>query len=95
MPNGRSVLQHENIETEINFGQSMRHVVSALGVHLRSDMVYPVFAKPVTDLRSVGVAGLHTYDLKTDALIMQDGQAVAVDDFLRDVDVYRGDGYLF
>ncbi|MGI9491838.1 MAG: sugar-transfer associated ATP-grasp domain-containing protein [Geminicoccaceae bacterium] len=68
---------------------------SVLADHLRERMAYPVFAKPVTGIRSVGVAGLQRFDAATDALILQNGQAIAVDDFVREIEAYRGDGYLF
>jgi len=58
-------------------------------------MVYPVFAKPVTGIRSVGVAGLLRFDAATDSFILQNGQAIAVDDFVREVEAYRASGYLF
>ena len=68
---------------------------SALGEYLRQHMVYPAFAKPVTGIRSVGVAGLERFDADSDMLILQSGEAVAVDDFVREVDAYRTGGYLF
>ena len=63
--------------------------------HLRKRMVYPVFAKPVTGIRSVGVAGIKSFDAASDSLILRNGQTVTVDDFVREVDDYRASGYLF
>ncbi|MDH3663817.1 MAG: hypothetical protein OEU92_28020 [Alphaproteobacteria bacterium] len=67
----------------------------ALAEHLRTQMVYPVFAKPVTGIRSVGVAGIQRFDQAADALVLHDGREVPVDDYVREVEAYRDDGYLF
>jgi len=66
-----------------------------LAEFLRENIVYPAFAKPVTGIRSVGVAGLKRFDAAADALILQNGEAVAVDDFVREIEEYRASGYLF
>ncbi|MGI9500630.1 MAG: sugar-transfer associated ATP-grasp domain-containing protein [Geminicoccaceae bacterium] len=68
---------------------------SELAEHLRTRMVYPAFAKPVTGIRSVGVASLQCVDAAADALVLQNGQTIAIDDYVREVEAYRSDGYLF
>jgi hypothetical protein len=68
---------------------------SALADYLRTQAAYPVFAKPVTGIRSVGVAGLQRYDSADDTLELTDGRKVAVDDYVKDVERYQADGYLF
>lgn len=67
----------------------------ALAAHLRAGMAYPCFAKPATGIRSIGVAALEAYDAASDRLILKGGQALAVEAFVRELERYRADGYLF
>lgn len=66
-----------------------------LAEHLRHRMVYPVFGKPVTGIRSIGVAGIERYDASADTLILHNGRTVTVDDYVEEVEAYRDDGYVF
>jgi glutathione synthase/RimK-type ligase-like ATP-grasp enzyme len=67
----------------------------ALAAHLRSAMAYPCFAKPVTGMRSVGVAALEAYDAPSDSLLFKGGRTLGVADFVSQLEPYRKDGYLF
>ena len=67
----------------------------ALAAHLRSGMAYPCFAKPVTGMRSVGVAALEAYDAPSDSLVFKGGRTLGVADFVSQLEPYRKDGYLF
>jgi hypothetical protein len=66
-----------------------------LACHLRADMRYPCFAKPVTGIRSIGVAALAGYRPADDALLLHDGTTVSVEAFVREIGPYRQAGYLF
>jgi hypothetical protein len=68
---------------------------SMLADHLRTAMVYPVFAKPVTGIRSTGVSSLKHYSAADDTLTLYDGRVVNVDDYVQEVETYTQDGYLF
>ena len=68
---------------------------AALAAHLRAGLIYPCFAKPVTGIRSIGVAALTAYDQASDSLVLKGGRALAVEAFVRDIERYRRDGYLF
>jgi Sugar-transfer associated ATP-grasp len=67
----------------------------ALAAHLRSAMAYPFFGKPVAGIRSVGVAAVERYYRAADAVVLSGGEAVAVDGFVRELEPYREQGYLF
>jgi hypothetical protein len=67
----------------------------ALAAHLRGAMAYPCFAKPVTGIRSVGVAACEAYDAATDSLVFNGGRTLGVDAFVGQLEPYRRDGYLF
>jgi hypothetical protein len=66
-----------------------------LADYLRTNMIYPVFAKPVTGIRSAGVSSLKQYSPEDDTLALFDGRTVSVDDYVQEVEIYREDGYLF
>jgi hypothetical protein len=66
-----------------------------LARHLRTGLPYPCFGKPVTGIRSVGVAALEAYRKEDDALILHDGTTVGVEAFVREIEPYRKEGYLF
>ena len=68
---------------------------AALAAHLRAGLVYPCFAKPATGIRSLGVAALAAYDAAADSLVLKGGRTLALEAFVRDVERYRADGYLF
>jgi glutathione synthase/RimK-type ligase-like ATP-grasp enzyme len=67
----------------------------ALAAHLRSAMPYPFFGKPVAGIRSVGVAAVKSYDPSGDAVVLTGGKTVGVDGFVRELEPYREQGYLF
>ena len=67
----------------------------ALAAHLRTGMRYPVFGKPVTGIRSLGVAAVERYDAGADALVLRGGKTLALDGFVKELEPYRTDGYLF
>ena len=58
-------------------------------------MAYPCFAKPVTGIRSLGVAALEAYDAAADRLVLKGGQVLAIEAFVGELDRYLRDGYLF
>ncbi len=66
-----------------------------LADYLRTTMPYPVFAKPVTGIRSAGVSSLKRYAPEDDTLVLFDGRSVAVDDYVLEVEAFSDDGYLF
>jgi Sugar-transfer associated ATP-grasp len=66
-----------------------------LAAHLRGAMAYPCFAKPVTGIRSIGVAACEGYDAATDTLVFKGGRTLGVDAFVGELEPYRKDGYLF
>lgn len=66
-----------------------------LADYLRTTMVYPVFAKPVTGIRSAGVSSLKSYLADDDTLLLFDGRTVSVGDYVQEVEAYSDDGYLF
>jgi hypothetical protein len=68
---------------------------AALAAHLRTAMHYPFFGKPVTGIRSVGVAAVERYDPVSDALVFVGGKSLALDGFVKEIEPYRKDGYLF
>jgi hypothetical protein len=67
----------------------------ALAAHLRGGLSYPCFAKPVTGIRSVGVAACEAYDAASDRLVFKGGRTLGVADFVGELEPYRSDGYLF
>jgi hypothetical protein len=67
----------------------------ALAAHLRGRLSYPCFAKPVTGIRSVGVAACEAYDAASDRLVFKGGRTLGVADFVGELEPYRRDGYLF
>jgi hypothetical protein len=56
---------------------------AALAAHLRAGMRYPFFGKPVTGIRSIGVAAVERYDPGGDALVFMGGSTLALDGFVR------------
>jgi hypothetical protein len=68
---------------------------AALAAHLRAGMRYPFFGKPVAGIRSIGVAAVERYDARGDALVFMGGRTVALDGFVKELEVYRKQGYLF
>jgi Sugar-transfer associated ATP-grasp len=68
---------------------------AALAAHLRLGMTYPCFAKPVTGIRSLGVAALEAYDAAADRIVLKGGQALEVEAFVGQLERYRAGGYLF
>src|SRR5687768_8265040 len=67
----------------------------ALAAHLRAGLTYPCFAKPVTGIRSVGVAACEAYDAASDRLVFKGGRTLGVENFVGELEPYRRDGYLF
>lgn len=67
---------------------------AALAAFLRQDRNYPFFAKPVTGIRSAGVAAAVAFDPDKDAVLLADGTAVTVDQFMNEIEPYRHAGYL-
>lgn len=76
-------------------GMHLLREPAALAAYLRQPSNYPFFAKPVAGIRSVGVAAAQNYSAETDAVVLHDGKAVGIDDFVSELEPYRGDGYLF
>jgi hypothetical protein len=68
---------------------------AALAAHLRAGMRYPFFGKPVAGIRSIGVAAIERYDAGSDALVLVGGRTLALDGFVKELEPYRKDGYLF
>jgi hypothetical protein len=68
---------------------------AALAAHLRTGMRYPCFGKPVAGIRSIGVAAIERYDADGDALALVGGRTLALDGFVKELEPYRRDGYLF
>jgi hypothetical protein len=68
---------------------------AALAAHLRSGMRYPFFGKPVAGIRSIGVAAVERYDACGDTLVFMGGRTLALDGFVKELEVYRKQGYLF
>jgi len=66
-----------------------------LAGYLRRASSYPFFGKPVTGIRSVGVMAARAWDAAQDAIVLDDGTAVAVDEFVQELEPYWQDGYLF
>ena len=58
-------------------------------------MRYPFFGKPVTGIRSIGVAAVERYDAGSDVLVFMGGKSLALDGFVQEIEPYRKDGYLF
>jgi hypothetical protein len=67
----------------------------ALAAHLRTEMRYPFFGKPVAGIRSIGVAAVERYDDGGDALMFLGDRTLALDGFVRELEAYRKHGYLF
>lgn len=68
---------------------------AALAAWLRRELDRPCFAKPVTGIRSIGVAAIEAYEEASDSLRFMGGRTLAVDDFVAQLEPYRKDGYLF
>ncbi len=68
---------------------------AALAAHLRTGMPYPFFGKPVAGIRSIGVAAVERYDAGSDALVFLGGRTLALDGFVKELETYRKQGYLF
>lgn len=56
---------------------------------------YPLFAKPVQAVHSLGTAALEGYDAATDSLVLLGGATVPLDRFVADLRRYVDGGYLF
>jgi hypothetical protein len=67
----------------------------ALAAHLPTGMRYPFFGKPVAGIRSIGVAAVERYDAAGDALVLMGGRTLALDGFVKELQPYRSQGYLF
>lgn len=68
---------------------------AALAAWLRTEVGGACFAKPVTGIRSIGVAAIEGYEEAGDRLRFMGGQTLPVDDFVAQLEPYRKDGYLF
>jgi hypothetical protein len=68
---------------------------AALAGWLRSGLGRPCFAKPVTGMRSIGVAALEGYEQASDSLRLIGERTVPVEAFVAQLEPYRKDGYLF
>lgn len=67
----------------------------ALRSFLRDADTYPLFAKPVDGMHSVGVVALERYDPGDDAIVVASGARSPVDTFVGDVERFAERGYLF
>ena len=67
----------------------------ALAARLRRGMIYPCFAKPATGIRSIGVAAIEAYEPDGDSLRFLGRRSLGVEAFVRELEPYRKDGYLF
>jgi hypothetical protein len=56
---------------------------------------YPLFAKPVQSVHSLGTAALERYDVATDSLVIWGGATVPLDRFVAELQRYVDGGYLF
>ena len=76
--------------------QSSRLLRSAteLRCFLRDPERYPLFAKPLSGLQSLGSASIDRYDEARDCLVMVGGRSVRLDKFVDDVATHYGAGYL-
>lgn len=61
---------------------------------LRNPDHYPLFAKPMDGLQSLGSASIDRYDRASDCLITVSGQALPLAKFAADVNTHYGQGYL-
>jgi hypothetical protein len=61
---------------------------------LRSEARYPIFTKPTNSLCSLGVANIECYDRTSDCLITNQGQSVAVVEFVKQNEQFAQSGYL-
>lgn len=68
---------------------------AAMADFLRSGMRYPFFAKPVHASYGMGASAVRCYDSEKDRLHLLDGGAIGVEEYVRQVVVYRTIGYLF
>lgn len=55
---------------------------TALVHHLRQDMTYPFFSKPIGGFASLGIAAVQRYDAARDQLILGDGRETALEEFV-------------
>lgn len=62
---------------------------------LRNPAHYPLFGKPVAEMRSTGVVHLASVTPDGATVTLKGGRTVAVDDLVDDLSRYAGDGYLF
>ncbi|HZD26261.1 MAG TPA: sugar-transfer associated ATP-grasp domain-containing protein [Alphaproteobacteria bacterium] len=67
---------------------------AALATWLRQ-APYPLFGKPATGIRSIGVARLDGYETADDVLRLAGGRQVPLAGFIEALAPFRGDGYLF
>jgi hypothetical protein len=58
-------------------------------------MRYPFFGKPVAGIRSIGVGAVERYDAGGDALVFMGGKTLGIDGFVKELEAYRKQGYLF
>jgi Sugar-transfer associated ATP-grasp len=61
---------------------------------LRDPERYPLFAKPLGGLQSLGSASFERYDAAQDCLLTVSGQRLALQKFVADVSAHYGGGYL-
>lgn len=65
-----------------------------LGQFLRRTTSYPLFAKPLGGMQSLGSASFDRYDATRDALVAFDGSAIGIDPFVATVQRHYPAGYL-
>lgn len=62
---------------------------------LRHGATYPLFAKPVQSVNSLGVAAIEGYDAATDSLVLRGGATLPLEGFVTECQRYVDGGYLF
>lgn len=63
--------------------------------YLRNGAAYPFFGKPLDACESVGVVAVDGYESDEDCVVLRDGRAVPVADFVAKVSHFLDNGYLF
>ena len=66
----------------------------ALAAHLRQDMTYPFFSKPIGGFGSLGTVAVEGLDHANDRLTLGDGRQVQVTDYIRDLEGFESGALL-
>ena len=66
----------------------------ALAAHLRRDMTYPFFSKPIGGFGSLGTVAVESLDPASDRLTLGDGRQVPMADYLRELEDFESGALL-